>query len=266
MESTSKCYRLQGKKAIVTAATAGIGLAIAERLASEGASVFICSRKQKAVDETVRDLRSKGLDVSGVACHVGDEKARKSFVTAAVQHLGGKIDILISNAAVNPTVGPLSSIPSEAVDKILDINVKSCLSLIQEVLPFMTTKDNNKGSEGGSISLITSVTAFEPQFPISFYAISKTTLLGLVKGLAGELGPSHGIRVNGIAPGIVPTKFAAALVSDPELEKKQIENTFLKRLGRPWDIAAVAAFLSSVDASYVTGETIVVSGGMHSRL
>ena len=266
MEASSslKCHRLQGKKAIVTAATAGIGLSIANRLASEGCSVFICSRKQKAVDDAVQEMKNRGLDVAGCQCHVGDAKARETFVAEAIKFLVGKVDILISNAAVNPTVGPLSSIPQDAMDKILDINVKSALSLIQLILPFMTK--GSKGSEGGSITLISSVTAFEPQFPISFYAVSKTTLLGLVKGLAGELGPSHGIRVNGIAPGIVPTKFAAALVSDPELERRQIDQTMLKRLGRPEDMAAAAAFLSSSDASYITGETIVVSGGMHSRL
>lgn len=176
MESC-KCRRLEGKKAIITAATAGIGLAMAERLAREGAQIFICSRKQNAVDDAVKDLQSKGLDVAGVACHVGNDKARQAFLAAATQHLGGKVDIVISNAAVNPTVGPLSSIPPDSMDKILSIKVKSALCLIQEALPYMT--------RGGSITLITSVTAYEPQFPISFYAVSKTALLGLVKGLAG---------------------------------------------------------------------------------
>lgn len=252
----ASCKRLQGKVAVVTAATAGIGLGIAERLATEGAKVMICSRKKDNVDDTVKQLRSKGLEVSGCVCHVGSAEHRKQLVQKTVQAYGN-IDILVSNAAVNPTSGPLLDTPPAAIDKILDINIKSALLLVQEAAPHMHSP--------GSIVFISSITAFNPGPPIAMYAVSKTALLGLTKGLAAELGP-RGIRVNCVAPGIVPTKFASALVEDPALEKAQIESTLLGRLGRPQDMAAAVAFLASEDSSYITGETIAVAGGAYSRL
>lgn len=118
---------------------------------------------------------------------------------------------------------------------------------------------------GGAIVFVSSYTAFNPAPPIAMYAVSKTALLGLTKALAEELGPA-GIRVNCVAPGIVRTKFAEALVANPELEQAAIARTLLGRLGEAQDMAAAVAFLASQDASYVTGETIVVAGGMQSRL
>ncbi|GIL73323.1 hypothetical protein Vretimale_4879 [Volvox reticuliferus] len=253
-----KCKRLEGKIALVTAATAGIGLATAERLAREGARVFICSRKQSNVDETVIELRNRGLEVSGCACHVGNAEQRKQLVEQCLQKYGA-IDILVSNAAVNPGSGPLAETPPDVIDKIFDINIKSAVLLVQEVLPHLLKRP------GASIVFISSVTAFSPPAPIAMYAVSKTALLGLTKGLAAELGP-QGVRVNCVAPGIVPTKFSAALVQTPELAAQQAETTMLKRLGRPEEQAAAVAYLVSPDAAYVTGETIVVAGGMHSRL
>ncbi|GBF97750.1 hypothetical protein Rsub_10914 [Raphidocelis subcapitata] len=253
----TQCRRLEGKVAIVTAATAGIGLGIARRLAREGARVFICSRKQAAVDETVAALRVEGLDVSGTACHVGSAEQRAAFVQAAIKAYGPSVHILVSNAAVNPTAGPLLETPREAFDKIMDINVAAALALVQLVAPHMP--------RGGSVVMVSSVTAYNPPSPIAAYAVSKTALLGLVKGLAAEMGPD-GVTVNGVAPGIVPTKFSAALVADPRLERAQVEATALKRLGTPEDIAGAVAFLVSGDGAYVTGETLVVAGGMPSKL
>lgn len=258
MSAVAKVHgrRHEGKVALVTAATAGIGQAIAERLGLEGATVYICSRKQSNVDETVAQLQALGIQAAGSPCHVGSAEQRRALVQAAVKEFG-RIDILVSNAAVNPLGGRILDTTPDAIDKILDINVKSAVLLVKEAYPHM--------GKGSSIVFISSVMAFNPPLPIGMYAVSKTALLGLTKGLAAELGP-EGVRVNCVAPGIVPTKFASALVESPEMAKAQADATYLKCLGRPEDMAAAVAYLASDDAAYVTGETLVVSGGMPSRL
>ncbi|KAL6768994.1 hypothetical protein ACKKBF_B17055 [Auxenochlorella protothecoides x Auxenochlorella symbiontica] len=248
--------RFEGKVALVTASTAGIGLGIARRLGQEGAKVVVCSRKKASVEDTVAALRAEGIEAAGRPCHVGDAAQLKAIVDFTVQTYGG-LDVLVSNAAVNPASGALLDCPAPVIDKIFDINVKSALLLTQEAVKHM--------SRGGSIVFISSYSAFNPPAPIALYAISKTALLGLTKGLATELGPL-GIRVNCVAPGIVPTKFASALVADPELEAAQRDANLMRRLGRVQDMAAAVAYLTSDDASYVTAETLNVSGGMPSRL
>ena len=183
--------RLQGKVAIVTAATAGIGLAIAARLGKEGAKIVISSRRKDNVDEALRQLKQQGVDCCGCVCHVGSRDHLKQLVQLTLDTYG-KIDILISNAAVNPAAGPVLQTPDAAIDKILEINVRSPIILTKEVAPHL--------NPGSAIVYISSYTAFNPSPPIPVYAISKTALLGLTKALAEELGPK-GIRVNCIAPG-----------------------------------------------------------------
>lgn len=254
-----QCRRLEGKVAIVTASTAGIGLGIARRLCTEGAEVVISSRKLSNVNDTVLELKNEGFDVAGIACHVGDRQQLEKLVNFTIETYG-RLDILCSNAAVNPASGPITEMDEAAIDKILDINIKSAIILAKLAVQQMT-----KQRSGGSIVFISSYTAFNPAPPIAMYAVSKTALLGLTKALAEELGPD-GIRVNCVAPGIVPTKFAAVLVASPELEEASKARSLLGRLGSANDMAGAVAFLVSDDASYVTGETLVVAGGMQSRL
>ena len=189
--SKASASRLVGKVAIVTAATAGIGLGIALRLGQEGAKVVISSRRQANVDEALRKLKQEGIDCCGCVCHVGSGQHLQQLVKLTLDTYG-KIDILISNAAVNPASGPILEMPEAAVDKILEINVRSPIILTKEVAKHL--------KPGSSIVYISSYTAFNPAPPIPMYAISKTALLGLTKALAEELGP-RGIRVNCIAPG-----------------------------------------------------------------
>jgi len=242
----------------VTAATAGIGLGIARRLAQEGACVMISSRKQANVDDTVNLLRGEDLDVRGVACHVGKLDQVKALVEAALSTFGRQhIDILVSNAAVNPAGGPILAMEDSAIEKILQINVQSAIWLTREAVKHMT--------RGGSIVYNSSFSAFNPMQPLAMYAISKTAVVGLTKALAQELG-GDGIRVNCVAPGFVPTNFASALTGTPEAKRANEDATLLGRLGTPFDMAAAVAFLASDDASYITAETLVVAGGMQSRL
>ncbi|GAQ85581.1 indole-3-butyric acid response [Klebsormidium nitens] len=255
MAGPNKCRRYEGRVCIITASTAGIGLGIARRLAQEGASVVISSRKEKNVNDAVAQLKKEGLEAFGVVCHVGSAEHRKKLIDETIQKYG-KIDVFVSNAAVNPGVGPILDMAESQLDKILEINVKVSVLLVREAAPHIPS--------GGSIILISSITAFNPGAPLAMYAVSKTALLGLTRGLAAELAPN--VRVNCVAPGIVPTHFASALVANEASKKAMEDQTLLKRLGTPEDIAGAVAFLASDDAAYVTGETVVVAGGTQSRL
>ncbi|KAG6556468.1 hypothetical protein Mapa_002413 [Marchantia paleacea] len=256
MGSMKMPRRLEGKVAVITASSAGIGLGIAERLGLEGASVVISSRKQKNVDDAVAQLRAKGIDVIGVACHVNNADQRKNLIKTTVDKYG-RLDILVSNAAANPTIDTITTMAERVLDKLWETNVKAGILMVQEAVPHM--------KKGSSIVFISSITGFNPvSTGLQMYAVTKTTLLGLTKALAAELGPE--IRVNCVCPGFVPTHFADFLTKDEEMRKEHEESTILNRLGTTGDMAAAVAYLVSDDASYVTGENLVVAGGLQSRL
>uniref|UniRef100_A0AAA9S8L4 Dehydrogenase/reductase 4 n=1 Tax=Bos taurus TaxID=9913 RepID=A0AAA9S8L4_BOVIN len=222
---------LENKVALVTASTDGIGFAIARRLAQDGAHVVVSSRKQQNVDRAVATLKGEGLSVTGTVCHVGKAEDRERLVATAVKLHGG-VDILISNAAVSPFFGSLMDVPEEVWDKILDVNVKATALLTKSLGP---------------------------------YNVSKTALLGLTKNLALELAESN-VRVNCLAPGLIRTSFSRVLWEDPA-RQESIKATFqIKRIGKPEECAGIVSFLCSEDASYITGETVVVAGGSLSHL
>ncbi|XP_014483720.1 PREDICTED: dehydrogenase/reductase SDR family member 4-like [Dinoponera quadriceps] len=256
--SLIKCNRLEGKVAIVTASTNGIGFSIAKRLAQEGAKVMISSRKELNVKNAVEKLQSEGLEVAGTVCHVGKSEDRRKLFEKTKADFGG-LDILVSNAAVNPTVGTVLECSEEAWDKVFDINVKSTYLLMKESLLLL------KQSKSPSIIIISSIAAYQPFSLLGVYAISKTALLGLCKNTADELA-RDGIRVNCIAPGIIKTNFSRALHESKEAHEIAVSTISMGRLGLPDEIGGTAAFLASDDASYITGEVVVVSGGMKSRL
>ncbi|XP_034243408.1 dehydrogenase/reductase SDR family member 4 [Thrips palmi] len=251
--------RLAGKVAIVTASTDGIGFGIARRLLREGASVVVSSRKQKNVDEAVKALQTEGLkSVTGIVCHVGKKDDRSKLFEEAKKKFGG-LDILISNAAANPTVGPVLDCEEDAWDKIFDINVKSAYLLSQEALPLLRKRG------GGSIVYVASIAGLQPFPLLGAYSVSKTALLGLTKAAAQTLA-SENIRVNCLAPGVIKTKFAQA-ITEPETSRDvALQSIPMQRFGTPDEMGGVVAFLCSDDAAYITGETIVASGGMQSRL
>ncbi|KAK1381919.1 tropinone reductase-like 3 [Heracleum sosnowskyi] len=247
--------RFEGKVAIVTASTQGIGFGIAERLGLEGASVVVSSRKQNNVDEAVEKLKAKGIDVLGFVCHVSNAQQRKNLIDKTVQKYG-KIDVVVSNAAANPSVDPILETKEPILDKLWDINVKTAILLLKDASPHL--------SKGSSVIFISSISAYIPHSSMAMYAVTKTALLGLTKALATEMAPDT--RVNCVAPGFVPTHFADFITSNSDVRKTIEDNTLLKRLGTTEDMASATAFLASDDASYITGETLVVAGGMPSRL
>ncbi|XP_008224741.1 PREDICTED: tropinone reductase-like 3 [Prunus mume] len=255
MEKSKIGRRFEGKVAIVTASTQGIGFAIAERLGLEGASVVISSRKQKNVDEAVQTLKAEGIEVFGVVCHVSNEEQRKNLISKTVQKYG-KIDVVVSNAAANPSIDTILQTKESVLDKLWEINVKASILLLKDADPHL--------KKGSSVVIISSIAGYHPPASMAMYGVTKTALLGLTKALAADMAPNT--RVNCVAPGFVPTNFASYITETDAVRKSLEEQTLLNRLGTTGDMAAAAAFLASDDASYITGETVVVAGGMPSRL
>lgn len=246
-------FDLKDKVAIVTGSTRGIGRAIAEYYARAGAKVVISSRKPEACEEVAAEMQAAGYEVLAIPCHVGRKEDLQKLVDQTMA-AWGKIDVLVCNAATNPTYGPLSELTDEAWDKIMDTNVRGTFWLCNMVLPLMAQNG------GGSAILISSIAALRANTKIGAYGISKAAEISLVRNLAAEWGPQK-IRVNAIAPGLVKTDFARALWEDPVRLERAENATPLRRIGEPADIAGVALFLASEAAAYVTGQVLVADGG-----
>lgn len=249
---------LSGKVAIVTASTDGIGLAAAQALGKRGAHVVVSSRRQANVDRAVTLLQSQNIQVTGTTCNVGKAEDRQKLVDLTLQTYGG-VDILVSNAAVNPFFGNTMDSTEEVWDKILSVNVKASFLITKLVVPHMEKRG------GGNVVFVSSVGGYQPIPVLGPYSVSKTALLGLTRALAPELAPSN-IRVNCVAPGIIKTRFSAALWQSEEIMDEFKKQMSIKRVGEPDEIGGVIAFLCSDEASYITGETITVTGGMACRL
>ncbi|XP_017288641.1 dehydrogenase/reductase SDR family member 4 [Kryptolebias marmoratus] len=249
---------LAGKVAIVTASTDGIGLATARALGRRGARVVVSSRRQANVDKAVELLRSQSIQVTGTTCNVGNGEDREKLVQTTLDQCGG-IDILVSNAAVNPFFGSIMDTTEEVWDKILGVNVKSAFLMTKLVVPHMEKRG------GGNVIFVSSVGAYQPFPGLGPYNVSKTALLGLTQNLAPELAHSN-IRVNCVAPGVIKTRFSAALWQSEDTMNELKKQLSIKRIGEPEEIGGVIAFLCSDEASYITGETIMVTGGLNCRL
>ena len=218
--------------------------------------MIVASRKQKNIDSALTELRAEGINALGLPCHTGKTEDNQKLVDFAVSKCG-KIDILVPNAATNPQFGKIFDSTEAQWDKIYSVNLKGVFLLCKAAVPHMP--------EGSSIVMNASIGGYECRNPIGIYNIMKTALIGLTR-LLGESLTHKGIRVNGIAPGLIPTKFSSALVNNPVGLKESMRNCPMKRTGKPEECAAVVAFLASDDSSYITGETIVVAGGQRARL
>ncbi len=244
---------LTNKVAVVTGSSRGIGRAIAEAYARAGARVVVSSRTEEACAPVADALRAEGHDAIAIPCHIGRKEALQTLVDETERQVG-PIDILVCNAAINPVYGPLGEMSDEAFDKIMATNVKSTFWLCNMVLPGMAARG------GGSVVLLSSIAALRGTPTIGCYGMSKAAESALARNLAVEWGPSN-IRVNAIAPGLIATDFAKALLDDPVRRERAESRTPLRRVGQPEDIAGVALFLGSSLSSYVTGQMIVADGG-----
>lgn len=240
---------LSGQTAIVTGASRGIGLGIAERVVAEGGRVCITARKQEALDAAVAQL---GPDHAIAVAGKADDRAHQAEVVERTLKAFGSIDHLVNNAGINPVYGPLIDIDLDAARKVFEVNCLGALAWTQQVYRGWMKE------HGGAVVNVASVAGIRPAPGISFYGASKAMLISLTRDLAVDLGP--GIRVNAVAPAVVKTTFATALYEGKEEEVSAAYP--LKRLGEPQDIASVVAFLLSADSAWMTGQCLVVDGGV----
>lgn len=250
-------FSLKGRTAIVTGSSRGIGRAIALLYARAGARVVVTSRKLDACEQVVDQIRAEGGDATAVACNISD-KAQIHHMVDQVEAVFGPADVLVCNAAVNPFYGPMSQIPDEAFAKVLDVNIRSNVWLVNRVAPRMAERG------GGAIVIISSIGGLVGSRDLGAYAISKAADMQLARNLALEWG-KQGIRTNCIAPGLVRTDFAKALWDNPKTLAAALAASPLGRIGEPQDIAGTALLLASDAGRFITGTTIVVDGGVTVR-
>jgi len=247
-------FNLTGKVAIVTGSSRGIGRSIAMQLAQAGARVVVSSRKLPACEDVVRTIRDAGGDAMAIAANISD-KAQLEALVAQTRAAWGGIDIMVCNAATNPYYGPMTGLSDEVFDKIMRNNVLSNAWLCNLVYPDM------KAKKDGAIVIVSSIGGLHGSSIIGAYNISKAADMQLARNLAHEYGP-HNVRVNCIAPGLIRTDFARALWEDEKQLARRNATTPLRRIGEPDEIAGAAVFLASKAGSFMTGQSLVIDGGV----
>ncbi len=250
---TSQLFRLDGKVALVTGASKGIGEAMARGLAESGARVVLSSRKQDAVDAVAGEFKADGLEAIGIAANMGNTDDIQSLVDKTVEVYGG-IDIIINNAAANPVFGPIQNTDQRAFDKIIDVNLKGPFELCKKAYPIMQQRG------GGSIIHISSIGGLTPEAGIGIYSASKAAIISMTKAMAQDWGADN-IRTNAICPGLIKTKFSEALWNDESSFDRFVNRIPLGRIGEPGDITGLAIYLASPASAYCSGGVYMVDGG-----
>jgi NAD(P)-dependent dehydrogenase (short-subunit alcohol dehydrogenase family) len=246
---------LQGSVIVITGASRGIGEAIARACIDGGAKVALASRKQADLDKVVASLPAERA--IAIACHTGKAEEVDAMMAKAVERFG-RVDGLVNNAATNPYFGPLIDTPDAAIDKTLEVNVRGYLYCARAFVKHARTRGGV-----GSIVNIASVAGLRASPMQGIYGATKAAVISMTQTLAFELGSSQ-LRVNAIAPGLVETKFAAAIVGNPMLRDHVVNRTPLARYAQPKEIAGAAVYLLSEASSFTTGTTLVVDGGLTS--
>ena len=249
-------FDLSGQVALITGSSRGIGKAIAIRMAEHGANVVVSSRKLEACQAVVDEINQRFGEGRAMACAANiSSKADLQAMVDATLSRWGRIDTLVCNAASNPYYGPMQGISDEQFRKILDNNIVSNHWLVSMVSPQMRERRD------GSIIIVSSIGGLRGSPIIGAYCISKAADMQLARNLAVEYGPDN-IRVNCIAPGLIQTDFAKALWEDEQLLAERNQTTPLRRIGQPDEIAGTAVYLASPAARFMTGQSLVVDGGV----
>jgi NAD(P)-dependent dehydrogenase (short-subunit alcohol dehydrogenase family) len=245
-------FNLSGRHALVTGASRGIGLAIAEDFAARGAEVVITGRKPETLEQAAANIRSRGGRILPIACHQGEPEAIENLFQQ-LDKRGLGLDIVVINAATNPSYGPLLQTEPAAWQKIMDVNLTGAWLTARQAGRRMVAHGR------GSIIFMTSVAGLDPFPGLGAYNVSKAGLIALTKSLAKELASE--VRVNAIAPGLIETSFSAALFKNQEAYQRLMSVTPLRRHGQSEDIVGAAVFLASDASAYMTGQVLVVDGG-----
>ena len=246
-------FRLDGRVALVTGGSRGIGRAIALGLAQAGADVVVAARKAQDLDPVAAEVRSLGRRALGVPAHLGRRAEIDRLFETALDAFG-RLDILVNNAATNPVFGPLLDIEEDAWDRVMALNVKGYLLAAQRAARAMARNGR------GTIVNIASTAGLRASPGLGAYSVSKAAVIMLTRVLGRELGPL-GIRVNGVAPALIETRFSEALWKNQEILSGYVRSNPLGRAGQPEEVAGAVVYLCSDAASYVTGQTLLLDGG-----
>ena len=250
----SALFSLQDRVAIITGASRGIGEAIALRMAEAGASVVLAARKPEALQAVVARIEAAGGKALAVPAHTGKAEDIEALVQKAVAHFG-KVDVLVNNAATNPYFGPMLDIEDTAWEKTFEVNVRGYFLLARGIIRHL----QERGSPGSIIN-VASIAGIRAAPFQGVYGMTKAAVISMTQTLAQEVGAS-GIRVNAIAPGLVETRFAAAIVQNDDIRQRVVERTALGRHAQPDEMSGAAVYLASDASSYLTGQVLVVDGG-----
>jgi len=246
-------FDLSGKVALVAGASRGIGEAVAHGLAEQGATVICSSRKLEACEKVADDIRAKGLNAEAMTLHLG-ELADHDTVISAIEKKHGRLDILINNGATNPYFGPAHKAEPGAFDKTFDVNTKGPYFLTSKAIPLLMADG------GGSVVNVASTDGLRPGEMRVIYGMTKAALINMTQGMAKEYS-DKGVRVNALLPGFTDTKLAAALKDNPAMDLYMKMNLAIKRMAQPEEMVGAVLFMVSDEASYYTGQCMIVDGG-----